>query len=68
MMNNDDQEKTRRKNMSHINKKKKEIQKKRGATFVGLRPQFFAHKDDKESIRRAGKKAARDYMRGIDRA
>ena len=54
--------------MSHINKKKKEIQRKRGATFVGLRPQFFAHKDDKESIRRAGKKAARDYMRGIDRA
>ena len=48
--------------MSHMNKKKRAIQAKRGPTFVGFRPQYFKHRDDKEVIRREGKKEVREYL------
>lgn len=33
---------------------KKKKNENRGATFVGFRPQYFKHKDDKKIIRRQG--------------
>lgn len=35
----------------------------RGATFVGLRPQYFKHKDDVKERRKRDKQVIRDYYK-----
>lgn len=42
-------------------KKKRGITKENRPTFVGIRPQYFKHKDDKKVVRRQGKQIVRDY-------
>lgn len=42
-------------------KKKRGITRENRPTFVGIRPQYFKHKDDKKVIRRQGKKIIHDY-------
>ena len=42
-------------------KKKRGITKENRPTFVGIRPQYFKHKDDKKVIRQQSKKIVRNY-------
>lgn len=42
-------------------KKKRGITRENRPTFVGIRPQYFKHKDDKKVIRRQSKKIIHDY-------
>ena len=44
-----------------MKKKKKGITKENRPTFIGFRPQYFKHKDDKKAIRKEGKKIVRNY-------
>jgi hypothetical protein len=47
--------------MAHTNKAKEKIKANRGATFIGCRPQYFKHKDDKKEIRKRNKAMCRNW-------
>lgn len=47
--------------MAHTNKAKEKIKATRGATFIGCRPQYFKHKDDKKEIRKRNKAMCRNW-------
>lgn len=40
--------------------------KKDRPTFVGFRPQYFKHKDDKKEVRNRNKKLLDNYKKGLD--
>lgn len=50
--------------MANKHKKNSENKLSREDNFVGRRPQFFKHKDDKEEIRKRRKKEVEEYIKG----